>query len=126
VTASDVAGATPSAVDLRRTATGIVLEVDAPSLSFGDVAVGASAPLGLTVTNVGNVDAAVAWTSPDPAFVPSSPVVVRAGAGLPVVVTFQPAASGPSSATLSFGDPPVGVAYCVSPPAVIVSGAGVP
>jgi len=80
------------------------------SLDFGDVALGDSAELELTIQNIGDEPLIVSSVaSDDPAFVPDeTSFVIAAGEDDVVVVTFTPAALGDVAGTLTLSsDDPV-------------------
>jgi hypothetical protein len=80
------------------------IAVSPASLAFGNVTVGQTASLTLTVSNGGNAALSVtAMGSSSARFAvtsPAAPVTVAAGASQPVVVAFSPLDAGPASANL--------------------------
>jgi len=115
------AAGSPTPVPLSGTGTSPDIQLSPAALDYGNVAVGSSGVLGLTVTNTGAAPLSVtSVTSDDGQFVPA-PVafVLGAGASQVVNVTFTPAGDGAESGTLSLVHNAVG-----SPATVPMSGTG--
>ncbi len=86
--------------------TAPVFELDPASLAFGNVSVGGSKTLPVTVNNTGNAQLSISGiVSSDPqfTFTPNTfPIDIAAGQHQVFSVTFMPTAAGPVNATLTF------------------------
>ena len=116
-----------SAVPITSPLTGIGaqahLVISPTALNFGNIALGASANLPLTLSNVGTADVtgiATAITGDYQVTTPCAVTVLVPGASCTMVVTFTPAALGarPGTLTITSNDP-------ASPTVVPLTGAGI-
>ena len=111
----------PATVPMSGTGTSAAISVAAATLAFGNVVVGSSADLTLTVSNPGTAALSVNGIASDDGQFSASPVSfsVPPGGNRAVTVTFAPAATGAQTGTLSIAHNAVG-----SPAAVAVGGTG--
>jgi hypothetical protein len=91
-------------VDVRAQAVALDVALWPSLLDFGNVAMGDSKALDLTIDNRGSLNFEIdAWSTGDPAFGLASPlpIAVPSGATVELVVTFSPSNNGPVSDNLS-------------------------
>ncbi|MBV9947905.1 MAG: choice-of-anchor D domain-containing protein, partial [Myxococcales bacterium] len=115
----------PHTVTLHETAQGAVLSSSASAVRFGGVAVGMNAEQQLTISNAGNVSAAVSLrTGPPFDVVPRDQVVGGAGSS-PAQLSFTPGYSGEFTGTATLSVSPDTVLCGPLPSAIVLAGTGV-
>lgn len=108
LTITDDASGSPQNVTLSGTGTAPGVNLSPAALNFGSVVTGASATLGVTITNTGNATLHVSGVSVVPA--PSdfsstnTCAAVAAGTDCSLTVTFAPTATGARTGTLTLTD----------------------
>ncbi|MCU1247517.1 MAG: hypothetical protein JWQ49_546, partial [Edaphobacter sp.] len=104
------------------------LAITPSALSFGSIAIGASANLALTLTNTGNGpinNLALTITGDYAVTVPCSTTILTPGSSCPVTITFTPTTLGPRPGTLTLSSSEAS-SGTTSPTLVPLTGTGVP